>query len=65
MDRAGWSAEAATRHFDRFAHRYEIGDAVAFTLSEAKRLRRRYPGLLVAPLLYAVEDDRLAQVRVG
>jgi carbonic anhydrase len=65
VERAGWGPAAAERHFDRFAHRYEIGDAAEFTVAEAKRLRRRYPRLLVAPLFYSVEDDRLAQIRIG
>jgi carbonic anhydrase len=65
VERAGWNAEQAERHFDRFAHWYEIGDAIEFTVAEAKRLRRKYPRLLVAPLLYTVEDDRLAQIRVS
>jgi carbonic anhydrase len=64
VERGGWDSAAATRHFDRFAHRHEIGDAVRFTLTEARRLRRRYPRVLIAPLFYSVEDDRLAQIRV-
>jgi len=31
-------------------------------LEEANRLRGVYPGLLVAPLVYRVEDDRLVQI---
>lgn len=65
VERAGWDPDAAARHFDRFAHRYEIGDAVEFTVTEAKRLRRQYPRLLVAPLLYTIDDDRLAQIRIA
>jgi carbonic anhydrase len=64
VERAGWDPAAAARHFDRFAHRYEIRNAIEFTVTEAKRLRRQYPRLLVAPLLYTIEDDRLAQVRL-
>lgn len=62
VDRGGWVADAARKHFDEFAHRHEIGDPIAFTVAETKRLRLQYPKLLVAPLLYAVENDRLAQV---
>ncbi|MGH7467796.1 MAG: carbonic anhydrase [Longimicrobiales bacterium] len=64
VERAGWDAEAAGRHFDRFAHRHEIGDAVEFTVNEAKRLRRQHSRLLVAPLLYSIDDHRLAQIVV-
>ncbi len=55
----GWKREAAERHFDQFAPHFEIGDALDFVLAEAARLRLRYPGVIVAPLLYRVEDGRL------
>ena len=38
---------------------FEVGNEIDFVLSEAKRLRLRYPRCLVAPLLYRVEDNRL------
>jgi carbonic anhydrase len=60
--RAGWTREDAERHFTEAASRYEIGDATRFVAGEARRLRERYPKLLVAPFLYSVEDDKLAQV---
>ena len=56
---AGWDRQQAEDHFFHFAPLFEIGSEVDFTRSEAKRLRRRYPGLLVAPMLYNVEDNRL------
>jgi carbonic anhydrase len=62
VERAGWTRDDALRHFEDAASRYEIGDATAFIAGEAERLRRRYPALLVAPFLYAVESDKLAQV---
>ena len=36
-----------------------IGDEIDFVLSEVNRLRLCYPGLLVAPILYRVEDHLL------
>jgi carbonic anhydrase len=42
---------------------FEIGNEVDFVLSEAKRLRLRYPKIEVAPLMYKVEDNLLYQVR--
>ncbi len=42
-----------------FAPMFEIGNEVDFVLSEAKRLRLRYPKIQVAPLIYRVEDNRL------
>jgi carbonic anhydrase len=62
VQRGGWTEDAAVEHFERFAPKHEIGDPVAFVMSEAKRLRREYPAVLVASLLYTVEDDRLSQV---
>lgn len=59
----GWNQEPAADHFDHFAPLFEIGNAVEFTRLEAARLRVRYPGALVAPLHYRVEDGRLYQVR--
>ncbi len=56
---AGWDEQSAEEHFDHFAPTYEIGNEVDFILSEVKRLRLRYPKILVAPLLYRVEDSRL------
>ena len=62
VNRAGWEPAEAERHFTEAASRYEIGDATTFVVAEARRLRARYPRLLVAPFLYSVEDDKLAQV---
>jgi carbonic anhydrase len=60
--RGGFKEDAAADQFSKFAARYEIGDPAEFALNEAVRLRRLYPNLLVAPLLYTVEDDRLLQL---
>jgi carbonic anhydrase len=60
--RAGWTREDAEAHFAEAASRYEIGDATRFVVGETRRLRARYPKLLIAPFLYTVEDDKLAQV---
>jgi carbonic anhydrase len=59
VNNAGWDRQQAEDHFFHFAPLFEIGSEIDFTRSEAKRLRRRYPGMLVAPMLYKVEDNRL------
>lgn len=59
VQNAGWDREQAEEHFFHFAPLFEIGSELDFTRSEAKRLRLRYPGVLVAPMLYRVEDNRL------
>jgi carbonic anhydrase len=56
---AGWILEDAEDHFNLFAPMFEIGSEIEFVLSEVKRLRLRYPKIIVAPLLYRVEDNRL------
>ncbi len=56
---AGWDKQQAEDHFFHFAPLFEIGSEVDFTMSEAKRLRLRYPGVIVAPMIYKVEDNRL------
>ena len=60
--RGGWDESRAVEHFDESVSLYEIQDSVAFALEETSRLRAFYPALLVAPLLYRVEDDRLLQI---
>ncbi len=57
--KAGWDRDAAEQHFMHFAPMFEIGSETDFVLSEAKRLRLRYPRVAVAPLIYKVEDNRL------
>ncbi len=65
VQKAGWDPEWAEAHFQHFAPMFEIGNEVDFVLSEAKRLRLRYPKLLVAPLLYRTEDSQLYQLKEG
>lgn len=62
VERAGWSEDDAARHFDESAAIYEIGNPVEFVREEARRLARMYSKVLVAPLLYQVEDDRMVQI---
>jgi carbonic anhydrase len=58
----GWDEPRAAKHFDECVSKYEISDAVEFAVAEANRISACYPALLVAPLLYRVEDDRLLQI---
>lgn len=55
----GWDREAAQDHFNYMAPMYEIGNELDFVLMEAKRLRQRYPKVLIAPMMYKLEDNRL------
>ena len=59
VDKAGWDKEWAEEHFMHFAPMFEIGNEIDFVLSEAKRLRLRYPKIMVAPMFYNVDNSRL------
>ncbi len=62
---AGWEEGAAEEHFFHYAPMFEIGNEIDFVLSEVHRLRLRYPRILVAPLMYKVEDNRLYLIEEG
>ena len=59
VDKAGWERERAEEHFNHFAPMFEIGNEIDFVLNEAARLRLRYPKILIAPLMYNVENNKL------
>ncbi len=59
VDNAGWEENAAAEHFQTMAPMHEIGNERDFVQSECQRLRRRYPKIMVAPLIYKVEDNLL------
>jgi len=52
----------AEREFDLFSPRLAIPNVADFTLFEAAWLERRFPGLVVAPLIYDVKDGSLHQI---
>lgn len=59
VDNAGWLREKAEEHFTQFSPMFEIGNEIDFVISEAQRLRLKYPKVQIAPLYYKVEDNRL------
>jgi len=63
IEKAGWTRELAKEHFLHFAPMYEIGNEISFAISEAKRLRLRYPKITVAPMLYKVETSKLHLIK--
>lgn len=63
VDSAGWDKQWAEEHFMHFAPMFEIGNEVDFILSEAKRMRLRYPKITIAPLFYRIEDNLLYLIR--
>ncbi len=62
---AGWTREQAEHQFESFAPLFEIGNEIDFVRSEVIRLRKTYPKILVAPLLYLVEDNQLYLISEG
>ena len=63
VENAGWTEVQAEEHFMNYAPLFEIGNEIDFVISESKRLSARYPKLLIAPMMYKVEDNRLYQIR--
>jgi len=59
VENAGWDKTWATDHFVHFSPMFEIGNEIDFLLSEAKRLRLKYPKITIAPMYYKVEDNLL------
>jgi len=62
VDNAGWDREWAEEHFTHFSPMFEIGNSLEFVLSEAHRLRQKYPKILVVPLYYKTQDNLLYQI---
>jgi carbonic anhydrase len=65
VESAGWNREWAEEHFMHFAPMFEIGNEVDFILSEAKRLRLRYPKIQIAPMMYLVENNQIYLIKEG
>lgn len=63
VEKAGWDREWAQDHFLHFAPMFEIGNEIDFVVSEAKRLRLRYPKIMIAPMYYNIETSRLLLIR--
>ncbi|MBN1952394.1 MAG: carbonic anhydrase [Bacteroidales bacterium] len=63
VENAGWEREMAEDHFMHFSPMFEISNEIDFVLSEAQRLRLRYPKVKIVPLYYLVEDNLLYLVR--
>jgi len=59
VETAGWQQERAKEHFLHFAPMFEIGSETDFILGETKRLRNLYPKIIIAPMFYKVDDNKL------
>lgn len=63
VENAGWQREKAEEHFMTFAPMFEIGNEIDFLISETIRLRLKYPKIIIAPMLYNIEDNRIYLIR--
>ena len=64
VQNAGWKADNAEHHFDQLSVFFEIGNETRFIIEEAKRLQKRYPKVMVAPLYFNVDDGKIYQVEL-
>lgn len=58
-ENASWDRQRAEEHFMNYAPIFEIDNEIDFVVNEAKRLSGKYPGIVVEPLFYNVDDDLL------
>ena len=63
IDKAGWDGASAEIHFSTFAPEFEIENEIDFVLNETKRIRLIYPKILIAPMIYKVDDNRLYLIK--
>lgn len=63
VENAGWTREMAEEQFTMFAPMFEIGNEADFILSETIRLRKKYPKIMIAPMMYLVEDNMLYLIK--
>jgi carbonic anhydrase len=63
VDNAGWDRVDAEKHFMTSEPIFEIDNEIDFAISEAERLRLKYPKIKVAPMFYNVDDNRLYLIR--
>jgi carbonic anhydrase len=59
MIEVGWDAQEAKDYFFQYAPFFEIENEIEFVRLEAARLREKYPNVVIVPLLYQLEDNRL------
>jgi carbonic anhydrase len=63
VNNAGWTKEQAEEQFTSCEPLFEIGNETDFVLSETIRLRKKYPKIQIAPMIYLVEDNKLYLIK--
>lgn len=58
-EHARWAMVEAESHFLSMCAQFEKRDAVGSVITDAEFIRSQYPGVIVAPLFYSIEDHLL------
>jgi len=56
---AGWTRKKALEYFTTYAPLFEIGNEMEFVVSEARRMKFKYPKVKVTPMFYKIADGKL------
>ena len=59
VDSGGWEKYLAEEHFIESEPIYEIKNEIDFVLKETRRLRLKYPGVTVVPMMYRVKNNHI------
>ncbi|MCF8296305.1 MAG: carbonic anhydrase [Saprospiraceae bacterium] len=63
VNNAGWDYKKATNHFTMFAPMFELENEIDFVVNESKRIRLRYPKVIVAPMFYKLDENRIYLIK--
>lgn len=55
----GWEKYLAEEHFYQSEPVYEIKNEIDFVMKETRRLRLKYPGVTVVPMMYRVKNNHI------
>jgi len=61
-DISGMEYQQAEKQFEHSISTREIGNEIQFILHESERLRTMYPKIIIAPLMYILEEKKLFQI---
>lgn len=59
----GWDKQQAAAFFNVYVRSTELGNEIDFVLEEGARLERIFKGMMVVPLVYKSDPDRLYLIR--
>jgi len=65
VEMAGWDKERAEEHFMQLSPMFEMDSETDFVLSETHRLRHHYPDIMIAPMFYSIDDNKLYLINEG